>query len=163
VGSTAALVVKGSDVAGQYRAHVGGWVGLVIGRRVALGGGGLAMLENVELVAATSGSGFDLGTGYGGLQVRYWQPLPKGFALEGGALLGGGHAEVTDLVQGIELGADNFFVVEPETTLFYDLFSRVHLGVAVGYRFVWGVEDIPLVTSDDLRGLTAAFTLKIGG
>lgn len=163
VGGTAVMVVKGSEVAGQYRAHVGGWVGLVFGERLTVGGGGLAMLENVELAAAQSESGFDLGMGYGGLQVRYWWPLRGGFTLDGGALLGAGHAEVTDLVQGLEAGSDNFFVVEPEISVLFGLFSGVHVGAAAGYRVVWGAEDLPRVATEDLRGPTAALTLKIGG
>jgi hypothetical protein len=157
------MVVKGSEVAGQYRAHVGGWAGLVFGNRITVGGGGLAMLEDVELAAAQAGSGFDLGMGYGGLQIRLRQPLGMSFAVEGGALLGAGHAEVRDLVQRRELGADNFYVIEPDISVFYSFLPGVHVGAAAGYRVVWGVEDLPRVAAEDLRGLTTALTLKIGG
>ena len=72
--ATGAVLLKGSQVAGTDRLFMGGWAGLVFGDRLAIGGGGLALSKNVELVGSESSTGFDLGMGYGGLTVRYWHP-----------------------------------------------------------------------------------------
>ena len=158
-GSVASLVLKGSRVAGKGRAHVGVWAGLVFGG-LAVGGGGYAMLENVEL--GPSGSGFDLDMGYGGIQIRFSKVLLERLTLDAGALLGAGHAKVRDRAQDFESPSDNFFVAEPEISTFYSLLPKLHLGIAAGYRLAWGVEDLPRVSAQDLSAFTATLFLRVG-
>jgi len=37
------------------------------------------------------------------------------------------------------------------------------VGAALGYRFAWGVDDLPLLDSEDFRSLTGSISLRLGG
>jgi hypothetical protein len=156
-------MLKGSRIAEENRLHFGGWAGLVFGGRLALGGGGFSLLENVELAGSEAGTGFDLGMGYAGVVVKYWQPLGPRVSGELGALLGAGHAEVQDRLVGTEVGSDNFFVAEPELSVFISVLKDLRLGASAGYRIVWGVEDLPRTSADDLRSITGTLSIRLGG
>jgi hypothetical protein len=163
VGSTAAVLVKGSTIAGKGRIQVGGWAGLVFGNRFAVGGGGLVLLEEVALAGSEAGSGFSLDFDYGGLFFRFWQPISPRLTGELGLVFGAGNAGVTDRLSGAELGSDNFLVAEPEVSLSFTLLPWVHIGVSGGYRLAWGVEDLPRVSEDELRAATGTISLRLGG
>ena len=47
------------------------------------------------------------------------------------------------VVVGTELAAANFGVVEPEVTGLLPLHDFVHIRAHLGYRIVYGVEDLP--------------------
>jgi hypothetical protein len=163
VSSSASVLLKAGDVAGRQRLLLGGGVGLVFGHRLAVGGGGVALTENVEIPGSTAGSGFQLGMGYGGLVLQYWHPLPFHFKARTDLLVGGGHAEISDRLLGRELGADNFFVAEPELGLTRRLFSILHAGVSVGYRWVRGLDDLPRLSNEDFQAVTWTLRLRVGG
>jgi len=163
VGATAAVVLEGGQVAGARRMFVGGWGGLVFGNDLVVGGGGAALSRRVEITGSESATGFDLGVGFGGIYVRYAAARWGAIAGEWGLLLGAGHAEVNDRLVGLEVGADNFMVLAPEAGLTYEVFRELHLGVSVGYRYVWGVEDLPLLSSEDFRSVTGTLSVRVGG
>ncbi len=160
--ATATILFKASQISDRGRIHLGGWAGLVLGNHFALGGGGLALLEAVELSGTEAGTGFDLRMGYGGIVGRWWEPLPAGLTGEAGLLLGAGHGEVTDRLTGRELGADNFLVGEPEVGFSFSPFPGLHGGASVGYRMVWGVGDLPRVSEKDLRAWTWTLFVRVG-
>ena len=163
VRSTAAFLVKGSTIADQGRAQIGAWAGLVFGGRFAVGGGGVVLLEEVPLEGSEAGTGFSLDLGYGGLFFRFWEPLSERLTGELGLIFGAGNGEVNDQPSGAELGSDNFVVAEPEVSLFFTLLPWLHVGASGGYRMVWGVEDLPQVSEDDLRAATGTISLRLGG
>ncbi|MFC1575411.1 hypothetical protein ACFL5A_02030 [Gemmatimonadota bacterium] len=162
-GSAVSVFLKGSKIAGESRAHLGGWAGLVFGNRLVVGGGGMALLERVDLAGTVADTGFDLGMGYGGLVLRYFLPLPLGATGEMGLLLGAGNADVRDHLAGRKLGSDNFQLLEPDLAISYPLLEGLFVTGSVGYRLVWGIEDLPTVNDKDLRSLTAALSLRLGG
>ena len=162
-GSAAAFLIKSSEVAGTGRYLVGGWAGLVFGDHFALGGGGVAITEDVELQGSGSTTGFYLGGGYGGILLKYWGGFSYGFTGEAGLLLGAGQAEVRDGLSGHQVGAENFLVMEPEISLFYNLYRQVYLGASGGYRFTSSLEDLPRVSPHDLQSFTATLSLRLGG
>ncbi len=161
--SVASLLLKTSQIAGKGRSHLGGWVGLALGPRLALGGGGVTTLEAVELPGSGAGTGFNLRMGYGGLVIRAWWPLRGRLSAESGLLLGAGHAEVKDRLTAREVGSDNFVVAEPEGALTLSPLPWLHLGAGAGYRLIWGVQDLPSVEEGDLRSMTATVFLRLGG
>lgn len=162
-GGSAAALMKLGSVAGSNRVMIGGWAGLVFGERFLLAGGGMGLTRDVELPGSGLSTGFDLGFGYGGVFLKYWEELEHDLTGGIGILLGAGHAEIRDRLIGNELGADNFLVLEPEASLSYRLFNQVSLEGATGYRFVSGVEDLPTVEGGDLRGFTGTLLLRVGG
>lgn len=163
VSATGAVMLKGGQVAETGRVHLGGWAGLIFGDKLAIGGGGFAILERVELPASEGGSGFDLDLGYGGLLFRYWEPLTGSLIGGAGILLGAGHAEVRDQLTRNEVGSDNFLVAEAEMSVQYPIFREVFFGIAGGYRLTTGVEDLPRVSEDGLNTFTGTVFIRIGG
>ena len=163
VSATGAVMLKGGQVAGTGKAHLGGWAGLIFGGKLAIGGGGFALLERVELPASEGGSGFDLDLGYGGIFFRYWEPLAGSLIGGAGVLLGAGHAEVRDQLTRNEVGSDNFLVAEAEMSVQYPIYRKIFLGISAGYRLTTGVEDLPRVSDGDLNTFTGTIFLRIGG
>jgi hypothetical protein len=160
---TAFFLVQGSSLAGARRVFLGGGAGLVFGGRWTIAGTGLTLTENVELAGSGASTGFDLKLGYGGLTFRYAHPLASRVDLEGGLLVGAGHAVVGDLITGTEVGSDNFPLMEPEVALSIRLRSWLTIGASGGYRMAWGVEDLPRVSQEDLRSFTGSLHLRVGG
>lgn len=163
VAGTAAMLIKGGQIAGEYRAHLGGWAGVVFAENIAVGGGGFALLNQVDLDGLEGGTGFNLDFGYGGLFFRYWEPLSRWITGEVGLLLGAGHARVRDLLTRTEVGSDNFLVAEAELGALYSLFPKIHLGASAGYRLTSGVENLPRVSTGDLNTFTGTLFLRFGG
>jgi hypothetical protein len=162
-GAAAAAFLKTGSVAGEVRLFLGGWAGLVLGDHFVLGGGGMSLTSDVGLSGSGTPTGFHLGAGYGGVFLKYWTPFSHGFSGEGSILLGAGHAEVEDRVTGEEVGAENFLVMEPEATLFFNVFRQLFLGASGGYRFTSGLDKLPRVSPDDLQSFTATLSLRLGG
>ncbi len=52
VSATAAVMLKGGKIADENRLYLGGWAGLVFGGKLAVGGGGFALLNEVELAGS---------------------------------------------------------------------------------------------------------------
>lgn len=162
-GSSVSLVAKHSRLAGASRLQGGGWGGVVLGQRLLIGGGGLAAWGWKELSSSAGGRGFETTAGYGGLVLRFHEPLGSRGLLEFGALAGAGNARVRDRYTRVELGADNFLVWEPEVGISLRLPAGLRGGVAVGYRMAWKVEDLPTLGAGDFRGMTLAAFLARGG
>jgi hypothetical protein len=158
-----AFLLKGGEVAGANRAFIGGGIGLYFGERFAIGGAGLALTDNVELEGSESSTGFDLGMEYGGLTLQYWLPWTERLTWEAGLLAGAGHAQVRSLITGAEVGADNFGVMEPEIRLSMTTLPWLQVGGSLGYRFVWGVDDLPRVAVEDLRSFSISLNLRLRG
>ncbi len=121
----------------------------------------MVLTDDVELLEAKSDTGFDLEVGYGGVVLRYRFPMADRVEAEAGTLMGAGHAVVRDRFTGTEAGADNFGLMEPEVGLSLEVLPWLHLSGGVGYRMVWGVEDLPRVEPEDLQSLTASLTLLV--
>ena len=163
VSATGALLLKAGQLAEKDRVHLGGWAGVVLSPGWAVGGGGFALLDNVELAGTGGGTGFVLDFGYGGIFFRYWEPLMNELDAEVGLLLGAGHAEVQDRLTRREIGSSNFMVGEAELGLSYPLVGHIRLGASVGYRLTAGVDDLPRVTNEELNSFTGTLSLRIGG
>jgi hypothetical protein len=163
VSGTASVLLKVGQVAEEDRLHLGGWAGLKFTDNIAVGGGGFSVLKSVGLAGSEGASGFNLDLGYGGLVLRYWEPLSGSLTGEMGILLGAGHAEVRDQLTRSEVGSDNFLVGEAEMGILYKLYRGLHLGVSAGYRLTSGVEGLPRVSKGDLNTFTGTLSIQLGG
>lgn len=163
VSATASVFLKTGKIAQRDRFYLGGWAGVQFTENLAVGGGGLTLLNDVELAGLEGSTGFNLDLSYGGLFLRYWEPLTGSFIGDVGLMLGAGHAGVRDQLSRAEVGSDNFFVVEAEMSLLYSLLRRAFLGFSVGYRLTEGVEDLPSVSDGDLSAFTATLLLRLAG
>jgi len=161
--AAAAFLVKGTWIAEDPQVFLGGWGGLVFRERFVLGGGGFTLTKDVELSRLPSGLGSQMGMGYAGVFFKYLGSVLPRLSGEGSLLLGAGHGRVRNNLTRQETGSDNFMVVEPEGALHARLFGSLHVGAAVGYRFVWGVEDLTGVSAEDLRSFTGTLSLRLGG
>lgn len=162
-GAAAAGFVKAGEIADETRFFLGGWGALVLGDHFVLGGGGMALTREVELRASGLPTGFYLDAGYGGVLLKYWGALPLRLTGEAGLLLGAGQAEVYDRITGQEVRAENFLVLEPEVSLFLNLYRQLYLGASGGYRATSRIENLPRVPSDALQSFTATLSLRLGG
>lgn len=57
---------------------------------------------------------------------------------------------------------DQVFVATPEIGLEFNLTRWMRLGGTVGYRYISGINDETPIGSDDLNGLVAGVTLRLG-
>lgn len=162
-GAAAAGFVKAGEIADETRFFLGGWGALVLGDHFVLGGGGMALTRDVELRASGLPTGFYLDAGYGGVLLKYWGALPLRLTGEAGLLLGAGQAEVYDRVTGQEVRAENFLVLEPEVSLYLNLYRQLYLGASGGYRTTSRIENLPRVPSDALQSFTGTLSLRLGG
>jgi len=56
---------------------------------------------------------------------------------------------------------DSFMVIEPELDFELNMTTFFRLGLGISYRYISGVDLMPL-TNADLKGLATVFTFKVG-
>lgn len=138
---------------------VGGEGFWVINKALLVGGGGYAMVNNInasEMVASQNGK---VHFGYGGLKVGMLMLSDNAISMSMGALLGaGGLAFNTDLSK---LPDSSFFVVEPEVNVAVYLIDPVRLYFGAAYRLVSNL-DVAGVSNSDLSGLSLRLSVQFG-
>ena len=141
---------------------VGGEARISFGSAFSLGGGGWAMAKPLGIPSVASESDLQLAVSYAGVQAEYrlWPAQAAGIGLR--LLAGAGSAKVSLPIVGTELAADNFGIVEPEIVGILPMHDFAALRTRVGYRFVYGVEDLPRVDPKHLRGATLTLSLMLG-
>ena len=159
VNASIGVFLRGAGIVNGTEAMLGGEASIHFSRHFSVGAAGGGLLT----AASVSESGDDLGTdlrmGYGGLLFGYEARTWRAASLAGRLLLGAGHASVRAIPVGNELGADNFLVLEPEVMLRIGAVGPAHLGFAVGYRMVLGVQDLPTLVAEDLKGVSLTIIL----
>lgn len=161
-------VVKLTRVAGEDVVMNGGRGGLIINRRLVIGGGGYALSrQNIR-----TGFEFDnddqptLEFGYGGIELEYITRPSRLVHATFYTLIGGGRASyVSEQSQGgavlrQRLDSD-VFVIEPALTLELNITNWFRTGIGGGYRFVDG-SDLPRVNDAALSGGVATLSFKFG-
>ena len=155
--------LRATRIGGSMELMLGGEASIHFLDRFTLGVAGGGLLEAAPLLRSESVVGLDLRVGYGGLVFGY-EPSPQWTASPAArVLVGAGNAEVRAIPVGNRLGSDNFIVVEPEARLRLRVTRSVFAGLAVGYRLVFGVEDLTDVSPEDLRGLSLTASVFFGG
>ncbi len=141
---------------------VGGDARIFFGTSLSLGGGGWALAKPLGISSVAGASDLELAISYAGVQSEYRlvQARVTGIGLR--LLVGAGSAKVSLPIVGTELAADNFGVIEPEVVGVFALRGYTELRVQLGYRLVYGVEDLPQVGPGHLRGATLTLSLRLG-
>jgi hypothetical protein len=161
-------VVKFSRMAGEDAVINGGRGGVIINRRLVLGGGGYSLSsENIR-----TGFRFDntepasLRLDYGGLEVEYITRPSELVHVTFYTLFGGGQAyyesvrETSGTVSTQRLDSD-VIVIEPAVTLELNVTRWFRTGIGFGYRYVNG-SDLPLATDGALGGGAGTLSFKFG-
>lgn len=129
--------------------------------RIAIGGAAHVVLGARELAGSTSDSDTELSVAYGGLLTQLTLSDTPRYSLWLRFLAGAGNARMDLAVVRTRIAADNFGVLVPELGGTLHLKGPFHAGVALGYRSVFGVEDLPGLTSQDLPGPTGRVLLSV--
>lgn len=141
---------------------VGGDARISFGNSFSLGGGGWALAKPVGISGIAGGSDLELTMSYAGVQSEYRLGKAGAAGIGLRLLIGAGSAKVRLPIVGTELAADNFGLVEPEVAGFLPLHDFVQMRAHLGYRIVYGVEDLPQVDPEHLRGATLGLSLSLG-
>ncbi len=148
---------------GSAKAFAGG-VGLLdLGRRVAFGGGGWILLGTSRIYAGSADSDRDLRVAYGGVVVAVELVRDARWDLRARALVGAGNGKISLRLAGVQLAADNFGVIEPELCGSWHMSPNASLVGSVAYRYAYGVDDLPSVSEDNLRGMSLGVGLSVRG
>lgn len=151
-----------SSVHGEAAVLAGGSGLLHLGGRIAFGGGGWLGLGTVRIDTGRPATDKSLRLAYAGVVAEGEIRRGPDWDLRARALVGAGSAKVSDRLIGLQLGVDNFGVVEPEIGGSWHLGGGAWLTGGLAYRFTFGVEDLPDVSDDSLRGtsLRVGITLR---
>ena len=141
---------------------VGGDARISLGTSFSVGGGGWVLTKPLGISGAAGASDLEVAVSYGGVQSEYRLGPSQGAAIALRLLVGAGSAKVSLPIVGTELAADNFGVIEPEVVGLLPLYDFAALRTQVGYRFVYGVEDLPQIDATHLRGVTLTLALSFG-
>ncbi len=160
----AQAMVEASLRATSMRGHsvgmAGGAVAVRVGDDFFFGGAGYLMMHPLDL--SRPGSALELRMAYGGLLTGIRIHDGRHLRWTARLLLGAGNAKAVVPVVGTELRSDNFGVVEPEVTASVWAMKLVSMRVDAGYRFVYGVQGLPRVTTEQLRGSFVGLSLVFG-
>lgn len=168
VGGFGGPVVKISRLAGADAVFSGGRGGVILNRRLAIGGGGYALTsENIRTdFRFDDGSRPALQLAYGGIEFEYITRSRELLHATFSVLLGGGAASYrstqtsggTVATRTLE---SNVFVAEPAANLELNVTRWFRPGLGVGYRYVNG-SDLPGTTDGALSGAVGTLTFKFG-
>lgn len=170
--------VRVTDLDGRTGTLAGGYVGRITDRTLTFGGGGYWLTNRDD----------NFKMAYGGAVVQWMAHADRtiGFGLR--ALVGGGSATMPralgDLVdvdalnrhnsRNLRFGGrpvnpfdptqqiavnDDFFVVEPQVDVLWNLAPRYRINFGVGYRVVGWAPYL----GDQLRGVSGSIALQVGG
>jgi hypothetical protein len=162
-------VIKYTSVHNQGAMMVGGRGGWIINHSLVIGGGGYAVVTEVDAPAGVLPleGPLDIEFGYGGLELEYIVD-PKSLGHFGiYALIGGGAINYVKDVGPVnrsneQAGETNFvFVLEPAVNAELNVTTWCRLNAGASYRLVTGVSQSGL-KNRDLNGVTATLTFKFG-
>jgi hypothetical protein len=148
------------SVNGHAAVFVGGRGAWLIAHRFAIGGGGMALVNDVE-GPTLGGTRHDVRMGHGGIWFESAFSPMRRVHLNAGVLVGVGSASLSVSGSGERVEDDAFFVVEPSLLAELNLGPSVRAQLGGTWRLVQGLE-LTGVSSSDLSGPTAVLVLKFG-
>lgn len=136
--------------------------GLRITPWLEVSGGGTLLLAPVEL-GELEFQAVEMKMGWGGLAVTAGPaPGPSGATWFLRSSVAVGNVDVQDRDTRLQMDSDNILVVEPGLGLRIPLLGRVQGRMMLGYRWVHGVEGLPILSASDLRSFSARFDVLLG-
>lgn len=150
-------MIEFSQINGTLVGDVGGGGGLII-NDFFMGGYGLGS-EGASVDFEEQS--YDIDFGHGGLWFGYAHKEHKLVHVYSSLKIGWGSAELK--IDGDKKFDDNLLALTPEAGIEFNITNWFKLGVTGGYRYVSGVDDLPVLTSDDFTGMTGALTFRFGG
>ncbi len=151
-----------SQISGHDRLWIGGWGGFAIPSGWSFGGAAFVLPNGVTLPGNAPGLDLDLTAAYGGAIAKYrWLALGDGPSVAGQLLFGAGNLDIVNPATQVETDSDNFLVLEPEIFLEQQIVPHLALSLSGGYRFTFGVEDLPMLDNDALSGASISLGFRL--
>jgi len=160
--ASASVGLRRTSLRSQGAWMLGGDALISFGGSFSLGGGGWTLAEPIRIPGAAGAFDLDLAMSYAGVQAEYVLTAAGAPGLALRLLVGAGSATLSLPVVGTETAADNFGVIEPEAVAVLPMWGFMKLRAQLGYRFAHGVEDLPQVAPEHLRGATASLAISLG-
>lgn len=136
--------------------------GLRFASWLEISGGGTFLLAPVDL-GEVEFQALEMKMGWGGLAVTAGPaPGPSGAAWFVRSSVAVGNVDIQDRSTGLQMDSDNIVVLEPAVGLRTSLLERVQGRVTLGYRWVHGVEGLPVLSASDLRSFSARIDFLLG-
>jgi hypothetical protein len=162
-------VVKYTTIYDQSALLIGGRGGWIMNHSLVLGGGGYAIVNEIDTAAgALPGEGpLDIKFGYGGFEMEYIFNSMSLTHFSLYALFGAGDIHYVKDEGSVSesnhtTGESDFvFVVEPAINAELNIVKWFRVDAGVSYRLVMDVNQVGL-NSGDFSGLTAIITFKFG-
>jgi len=150
-------IIEFSNINGTLVGDVGGGGAMVI-NDFFVGGYGMG---NDGASVEFEGLNYDIDFAHGGLWFGYTMKQYKLVHMYSSFKIGWG---ATDLkIDGEKKFDDNLLALSPEIGLEFNITNWFKLGVTGGYRYVSGLEDLPVLENDDFSSMTGALTFRFGG
>jgi hypothetical protein len=154
--------VRMSRLRAERVTFLGGTAAFDLGGRFFFGGAGWVLREPLEVSVAEGATGLRLELAYGGALAGWTFARREGARAEARVLAGAGTARLRLRAAGAEIAADNFLAVEPAVAASVPLVGSLGLWAELAWRWVRGVEDLPGVGADQIRGPSVSLGVALG-
>lgn len=148
----------------QLGVMIGGHGGWIINHTVYLGGGGMGLVNDIEIDLGLDSLRY-LDFGYGGLELGIVLASRRLIHVTLSSLIGGGGVQYRSSYSDHDFDnnneGDTFFMVEPAVHVVLNVTRRFRIGLGGGYRLIRGV-DLAGLSDDFLSGPNASLTLNFG-
>ena len=126
-----------------------------------LGGEGVISLQTAKLTPGESPNRSEIGTGYGGVLLR-WRPAGDvpGIRWAGGLLLGAGAARIRSPLSGSPVITENYFLIEPRIQLGAAQDRSIRFHGEAGYRIALTADPPAGIRATELRGATVSLAIQ---
>ena len=164
-------IVKLTKVHNEFDLMIGARGAVLLNRALAIGIGGYSLASSIHV--SDPQSNFEME--YAGLILEFVFPSDKLVHLSASTLIGWGNLnnaanrnwmydpyyDDSRYYANYNLVDDSFMVIEPELDFELNMTTFFRLGLGISYRYISGVDLMPL-TNADLKGLATVFTFKVG-
>lgn len=154
---------KFTGVADQSGLLIGGRGGLLIDRRLLVGGAAYGLVSSIEPRNGDVDDNRSVGMGYGGMLVEFTLAPDRLFNVTLGSIIGAGSLNYVELVgETEEHTSQSFFLLEPEIHVGVYLAPFLRFSLGLSYRWATGLETGGAVTNRDARDFSLGAQFQFG-